>query len=181
MASTPNKQATPNAKKSENCIPPFSHMRNRFRRAYAISMPKRLRTSLLEFQTEPTTEKSQGSGDRVPRVNKLLPNHSFRPFRSSHVRSFVGLMSPPSTSARTYSANRVSQSLFSLDGLDRQPRLPVRRRKSFLPAERLAITLQLGQGPPSGFRQVASHCHGRLLMVLRTFHSLIQPHNVRSR
>jgi hypothetical protein len=32
-------------------------------------------------------------------------------------RSFVGPMSPPSTSARAYSADRVSQSTFSLDGL----------------------------------------------------------------
>jgi hypothetical protein len=32
-------------------------------------------------------------------------------------RSFVGHMSPPSLSARAYSAGRVSQSLFSLVGL----------------------------------------------------------------
>ena len=62
-------------------------------------------------------DKSQRSGDGVPR--NLPPVLVIRFVRSAHFHrfcSFVRSMSPPSTSARAYSAARVSQSLVSLDG-----------------------------------------------------------------
>src|SRR5271165_6345174 len=46
--------------------------------------------------------------------------------------------------------------------------LPVHRRK------RLAISLNLGQHPPSCLGQMAGYSHGRLLMILSSLDSLVQ-------
>jgi hypothetical protein len=58
----------------------------------------------------------RGVGTESPQTLLLFQTHSSVPLTRS-CRSFVGHMSPPSTSARAYSADWVSQSLFSLVGL----------------------------------------------------------------
>jgi len=65
--------------------------------------------------------------------------------------------------------------------LARQPRLPVRRRKTLPRAQWLAINLLLGEQAPSCFGQVTRHRDHSLPVILAPFDPLIQPHHVASR
>jgi len=94
--------------------------------------------------------KSQGSGDRVPRTEPPSKVDSLRPFRSSLTSALSShsclrlrlLQEPiPLIGFRNHKN--------SLIGLGRQPRLPVRRRKSLPLGLRLTILLQFGENPIS--------------------------------